>query len=132
MILRRARPLLVLLVILVLTGCRTADVPPMPATVDTVVLQSPLTPTDLYAKTLAAFLRVGWDTLTPTSDEEGLATTVVSDGEYQLPVAVRITPSGEREALLTATVDTTATGSRDVLERTARVLTFFRGELSYR
>lgn len=129
MLLRRT---LLLLVLLVFAGCRTANVPPMPASVDTVVLRSPLTPSDLYAKTLAAFLRVGWDTLTPTASEEGFATTVVSDGEYQLPVALRITPLGDREAMLTATVDTTAVGSRDVLERTARVLTFFRGEIAYR
>ena len=127
MMLRRALPLLVLFGF---AGCRTANVPPVPAASDTVVLRSPLSPTDLYAKSLAAFLRVGWESLTPT--EEGLATTVVSDGADRLPVALRVEALGENESMLTATVDTTVAGARDVLARTARVLTLFRGELSYR
>ena len=125
----RSRATLLFLVI-GLAGCGSTKIPPMPADFDTVVLTSELSPPDLYAKGISAFLRVGWEPLTPT--EEGFATTVVSDGADRLPVAIRVEALGEDRSMMTATVDTTEFGAREVLARTARVLTIFRGEISYR
>lgn len=128
--LRRAALVFAIATLIAVAGCGATRIPPVPLAADTVVLASNLSPADLYAKSLAAFMRVGWEPLTPT--EEGFATTVISDGADRLPVALRVEPMGESDAVLTATVDTTQLGAREVLARTARVLTIFRGELSYR
>lgn len=123
-------PLLLALAAAALAGCRATEIPPPPATFNTVVLTSDFRPDKLYAEGLAAFLRAGWEPITPV--EEGLTTTIRPEGSDEILLAVRVEPAGEDDAVLTATVSRSGPEARDVLIRTARVLAGVTGTLSYR
>lgn len=123
---RRALPLLLLLV----AGCKATEIPPIPDGAYTVVLTSGFGPDKLYAEGLAAFLRAGWASVSP--GEPGLTTTILPEGTEDIPLAVRVEPEGEDDAVLTATVGVGGPEGRDVLVRTARILAGVSGTLSYR
>ncbi len=124
---RRAIPLLLALV---LAGCRSAEIPEPPAEFYTVVLTSSHNPDKLYAEGLAAFLRAGWTSLPPT--EAGLTATIIPEGAEDVLLAVRVEAGAEGSAVLTATSGVDGPEARDVLRRTARLLTAVAGTLSYR
>lgn len=119
-----------LLLLLALAGCKATEIPPPPDDFYTVVLTSDFEPDRLYAESLAAFLRAGWDPLPPT--EEGLTTTILPEGTEEIPLAVRVEPEGADDAVLTATAGVDGPEARDVLIRTARILAGVSGTLSYR
>lgn len=124
---RRAAPLLLALA---LAGCKSAEIPEPPAEFYTVVLTSRHNPDKLYAEGLAAFLRAGWTSLPPT--ETGLTATIIPDGAEDVPLTVRVEAGDEGFAVLTATSGVDGPEAREVLRRTARVLTAVDGTLSYR
>ncbi len=84
------------LVLLLLVGCGSTEIPPLPETFDTVVVTSSLPADELYADGVAAFLRSNWEPLTPT--EEGLVVSVLPDGmrddSTALLVTLRVVPAG--------------------------------------
>lgn len=124
---RRAVPLFL---VLVLAGCKSAEIPEPPAEFYTVVLTSSLNPDKLYAEGLAVFLRAGWSSVTPT--EAGLTATILPDGAENVPLAVRVEAGGAGSAVLTATSGIDGPEAWDVLRRTARLLTGVSGTISYR
>lgn len=89
---RRLAPFVLLLAV----GCGTTPIPPTPASFDTVVVTSSLSADGLYADGLAAFIRAGWEPLTP--DEEGLIVSIRPDGmrttSTALLVTLRVEPLG--------------------------------------
>ena len=127
---RRSASLLLLLAGCAFAGCKATEIPPVPENAYTVVLTSDFGPDKLYAEGLAAFLRAGWTSVTP--GESGLATTILPEGTEEFPLAVRVEPEGEDDAVLTATVGRDGPEGRDVLIRAARILAGVSGTLSYR
>lgn len=118
------------LTLVLLAGCATTEIPPPPSDFETVVVESGLRPTELYAEALASFIRSGWEPLTPTT--EGLAVTVVPDGAEDIPLALLVVGVGEDDSVLTATADTSVVGSRNVLVRAAKILSLVSTRISYR
>jgi len=70
-------------------GCGTTPIPPPPASFDTVVVTSSLSADALYADGLAAFIRAGWEPMTPT--EEGLVISIRPDGMSADSTAILVT-----------------------------------------
>ena len=118
------------LLLVFFAGCATTEIPPPPGDFETVVVESDLDPNQLYAEALASFMRSGWEPLTPTT--EGFAVNVRPDGAEDIPVALLVVGVGEDDSVLTATADTTAAGSRNVLVRAAKILSLVSTRISYR
>lgn len=140
-----------LALVVLLAGCSPTRIPPLPEQFDTVVLTSDLAATELYADALAAFVRNNWEPVTGGDTGGDLATRILPDGERvdgtRTPRVVQvivvptdptsapsdlIPPLTVGSAVLTATVDPSLPGARDVLTRTARILASVQGDLSYR
>lgn len=125
------RPSLLVLLLL-LAGCIGGPrLPAIPADATTVVLESPDPPRTCFANAYGAFLQAGWSVL--TTSPSGFGFSVQPDAtDAIVEIVVQASETDPDDAVLTASLDPDTPGRRDVLERTARLLTRVPGTIRFR